>query len=408
MTEAFSRADGRLPTYHANLWECREIVRTFLDLGFDVDVINFRNFLFTPKRPYDFLVDTRNNMQRLTSVLGDDCKKIHHIETSHMLFQNAAEFSRLLDLQQRRGIALQPRRVERRSNQIIEHADLAVLYGGEHSARTWAYAGKPLYQVPGTPVREFPSPATKDFDQIRKNFLWIGSGGLVLKGLDLTLEAFASMPDHHLTVCGPLDDEPDFKQAFHRELYETPNITTLGWVDLHTPSFEEVLRRTVGMVYPSASESLSGVTINGLHAGLIPIVTAECGVLFGPDIGTILPTASVGSIRRAVQEVSGQSTSRLEEMAASAWHFARATHTRQRFSVAYRAIIEGLTGDADMPAAYRLGPTAPRRPEQYGRGGPHQEPDGATHVRPPLSWRRLSADEPEDPWIGADGLSRSS
>jgi hypothetical protein len=356
MTEAFDVHDGQLPYTHTNLWECRQMVRSFLDLGFHVDVVNFRNFLFTPHRTYDFFVDSRTNMERLASVLGDGCTKIQHIETSHLLFQNAAEYRRLLDVQRRRGVTLQPRRVERRINRCIEHADCAVLYGGDHSARTWQYAGKPMYQVPGTPVREFGEPSGKDFDRVRHNFLWMGSNGFVLRGLDLVLEAFAGMPDHHLTVCGPLEDEPDFVEAFHRELFDTPNITARGWVDVRGASFEALLRNAVGLVYPSASESRSGSVLTSLHAGLIPIVTPESGVEVDDSFGTVLTEPTVESIQAAVLEIAQRPTAELEQMALTAWKFARSTHSHARFASSYRAIIEGLLGEGPMPAPFTPSP----------------------------------------------------
>jgi hypothetical protein len=356
MTEAFEVVDGALPYTHTNLWECRQMARTFLDLGFHVDVINFRNFLYTPRRTYDFFVDNRTNMERLAPVLGDRCTKIHHIEVGHQLFQNAAEFRRLLDVQRRRGVTLQPRRVERRVSRCIEHADCAVLYGGEHSARTWQYAGKPMYPVPGTPVREFPEPTGKDFSRIQRRFLWMGSNGLVLRGLDLVLEAFAGMPDHHLTVCGPLDDEPDFVAAYHRELFETPNITTRGWVDVRSTAFDELLRGVVGLVYPSASESRSGSVLTALHAGLIPIVTPETGVEVDDTFGTVLADPTVESIQAEVRAISERSPGELEKMALAAWRYARSTHTHERFASSYRAIIEGLLGEGPMPEPYAGSP----------------------------------------------------
>ena len=67
------------------------------------------------------------------------------------------------------------------------------------------------------------------------------------KGLDLVLEAFAGMPDHHLYVCGPLQQEKDFVKAFYTELYETPNIHAVGWVDLEGPEFLEIVNKCVGL-----------------------------------------------------------------------------------------------------------------------------------------------------------------
>lgn len=352
LTEAFMLRHGDLPVaHHSNLWQARQMARTFLELGFRVDVINFRNFLHRPGRRYDAFVDIRSNMERLAPVLGDDCVKIQHLETSHMLFQNAAEFRRLLDVQQRRGVTLQPRRVERRTNRGIEFADCAVLYGNDHSADTWAYAGKPMYRVPGTPIRQFPSPAGKDFGRIRRNFLWMGSNGMVLKGLDLALEAFAGMPDLHLTVCGPIDVEPDFADAFRRELYETPNITTLGWVDVTSPRFTSLLRDTVGLVYPSASESQSGSVLTAMHAGLIPVISREADVPIDDAYGRTIAGLTVSDVQDAVRSVVDRSPSDLAAMADAAWSYARSIHTFEGFASAYRAIVEGLLVDGDPPGA---------------------------------------------------------
>jgi glycosyltransferase involved in cell wall biosynthesis len=350
LTEAFTADRGSLPrAHHSNLWQCRQMARTFLELGFHVDVINFRNFLHKPRRSYDFLIDIRRNMERLAPVLGDGCTKIFHVETAHMLYQNAAEYRRLLDVQNRRGVTLEPRRVERRINRGIESADCAVLYGGEHSARTWAYAGKPMYQVPATPLRRFPAPVGKDFERARRSFVWKGSNGLVLKGLDLVLEAFADMPDHHLTVCGPIDREPDFADAYAQELFHTPNITTLGWVDLHSDRFTRVLDESVGLVYPSASESRSGTVITSMHAGLIPVITRECDVPIDQAFGRHIEGPTVKGVQEAVASVSELSASTLRDIALEAWSHARSTYTFEGFASGYRAIIQGLLGEGDMP-----------------------------------------------------------
>ena len=55
---------------------------------------------------------------------------------------------------------------------------------------------------------------------------------MVHKGLDLVLEAFAATPELQLTVCGPVDRERNFNDFYRRELYRTPNIRTVGWIDV--------------------------------------------------------------------------------------------------------------------------------------------------------------------------------
>ena len=39
---------------HTHYWETRQMVNTFLELGYAVDLISYRNTCFRPERDYDF------------------------------------------------------------------------------------------------------------------------------------------------------------------------------------------------------------------------------------------------------------------------------------------------------------------------------------------------------------------
>lgn len=338
-----------LPQTHTFYWESLQIAQTFLDLGYAVDAISWRNTEFVPQRDYAFFVDVRHNLERLAPLLNADCVKIYHSDTAHILFHNAAESRRLLDLQQRRGITLSPRRFEM-PNLAIEHADYAVIKGNEFTLSTYRYANKPLYPIWGTPVHLYPWPEEKDFEACRKHFLFFSSGGMVHKGLDLVLEAFAEMPDHELTVCGPVEREKGFEQAFYKELYQTPNIHTCGWVDVDGPDFMAITKNCVGLIYPSCSEGQSGGVITCLHAGLIPIISYESGVDVGArapagapeDFGIILRDCSVEEIKRSIRMISGRPAEELQQMAWRTWSHARANYTRELFAKSFREVISSL------------------------------------------------------------------
>ncbi len=47
-------------------------------------------------------------------------------------------------------------------------------------------------------------------------------------------------------------------QAFHRELYETPNIEAIGWVDVGSERFREIANGCAALIYPSCSEGQAG------------------------------------------------------------------------------------------------------------------------------------------------------
>jgi len=267
-----------------------------------------------------------------------------HIDTSHILFHNAGEASRLLALQRRKGVTLQPRRFEM-PNLGIEHATCATMMGNEFTKRTYSYANKPIYCLPiSTPVL-YPWHDEKNYEAYRKRFIWFGSGGMVHKGLDLVLDVFASMPDYHLTICGPVEHEKDFERAYYKELYQSPNIRTVGWVDVTTPEFTAITNTAVGLIYPSCSEGQCGGVVTCLHAGLIPIVSRESGVDVSADFGMHLESCGLEDIRNAVRKVSNLPSQQLKRMARKAWEYATANHTRERFAEEHRKAIGKIMGN---------------------------------------------------------------
>jgi len=325
---------------HTNRWESLQIARTFLDLGYRVDVINENNEYFTPTRRYSYFVGNRINFDRIARLLNPDCVKILHIDTAHWLFHNTAEGRRLEQLKERRGVVLSSRRTLK-PNFAIEHADYATVLGNEFTMGVYRYAGKPLFRIPiSTPVL-YDWPDEKDFDRVRRRFLWFGSEGMVHKGLDLVLEAFSQMPDHHLTVCGPVRGERDFETAYRKELYDTPNIHTAGWVDVRSAQFLEIVNNCVGLVFPSCSEGQNGGVVTCMHAGLIPIVSYESGVDVD-GFGRILKHCSVETIKDSVRAVSSLPAEELRARAHRGWQYARATHTREEFARVFAGAVSEI------------------------------------------------------------------
>ena len=332
-----------VPLSHTHFWESRQMALTFRELGFAVDCLHWTNRRFVPRLPYNVYVDVRRNFDRLAPQLPAGCVKVFHADTAHHAVHNGAQRRRLAELEQRRGIRLDPFKLVE-VNRAAELADRVTLLGNDFTAGTFRYAGKPIRSIPISTPLLFPEPASKPFDAARKRFLWFGSEGFVHKGLDLVLDAFASMPEMELTVCGPLDAEPAFEAAYARELYGMPNIHTTGWIDIESPAFRRILDTSLALVYPSCSEGGGGCVVGCMHAGLIPVVTPEASVNVIPENGVVLPTPSVDAIRNAVRAMAGMSPERLRGISMAAWSFARANHTRERFAAAYRVFAESITG----------------------------------------------------------------
>ncbi|MEM9553011.1 MAG: glycosyltransferase family 1 protein [Acidobacteriota bacterium] len=355
--------EAAIPYSHTHFWESWTMARTFAALGRRVDCVSWTHGGFVPQRRYELVLDVRLNLERWAPRLGDETLKVLHLDTAHWSFHNPAQHARLTSLEQRRGVRLAGHKLLPETR-AIETADVATVLGNRFTQGTYGFARTPLLHVPISVPRVYPD-VEKDFDAVRRRFLWFGSGALVHKGLDRVLEAFAGMPDLHLTVCGPVRRERDFEREYFHELYRTPNIHTYGWIDVASPEFLELARGTLGLVYPSCSEGGGGSVYTCMHAGLVPVVQREVSVDFDPSAGVLLDDVTVDGLRRAVRALSERPAGELEAMANAARDGARRTRTKDAFRTGWRQVAERLLDGSwrDSPPPAPLAPDETTPPE---------------------------------------------
>ncbi len=327
-------------THHTNLWECYCMAQTWRALGFAVDVVSYGNGRFVPRAHYDICVDIHSNLERWTPILPPDCLKILHITGAHWIYQNGAEYARLLALQTRRGVSLVPRRIVPPS-QGIECCDTASFVGNSWTRSTFDFAKKPLTRIPLSTHFRAPFPENKDWDAARRRFLWMGSTGAVLRGLDVVLEAFATLPEFQLDICGSIEAETDFFAAYERELRQLPNISLHGFVSLNGAGFAQILAQCGAIIYPSASEGGGGSVVAAMHGALVPVVPPSASVEIG-DWGVQLAEISVEGVREAALQIAAWSPQQLQQRARATWEYANNTHTRDQFARHYADFAASL------------------------------------------------------------------
>ena len=349
IVEPFLLEEGERPSQsHTHHTESLLLAEAFLCLGYNVDVIDYRNNAFKPEKNYTFFFSARTNFAKIAARLNLDCIKIAHLDTAHFLFNNTAAYRRLLNLQQRRGVTITSFRCIEH-NTAPESADYLTVLGNGFTESTYNYSKKPIFRLPVPVANNYAPGFNKDFDQIRNRFLWLGSKGVVHKGLDLVLDVLSELPDHYLTVCGPLNDpaEREFRAAYHRELYETPNIDTVGWVDVSSQQFIDIASRCCALIYPSSSEGQSGAVITSLHASLIPLVSYESGVDVG-NFGIILKDCTHDKIKDAVMKISAKKSSELEAMSRGAYEYATSRHSKENYLSEIKRIIVQIGKEREM------------------------------------------------------------
>jgi glycosyltransferase involved in cell wall biosynthesis len=323
---------------HTNAGEVIEMAESFRELGFRVEVCNWDDANYTPPEDTRIAIDIHSSLERWK--LPKDCIKVLHATGAHWAFQNKSESMRLEEVRSRRGVQLMPRRTAApsRGGQVANHI---VVLGNEFTEETFRFLEKPITRIPISSAYEFPFPEGRDYENARKRFLWVGSYGMLHKGLDLVLEAFAGMPDLQLTVCGRPEKEEDFYRLYEKELKHTQNINFHGWVDMASPEFAEMALTHASAVYPSCSEGGGGSVIHCMHAGMIPICTREASVDLD-DFGVLIREGSVSAVQEAVRKVASMSPPEAERRARASWQHVRAIHTREQFRKNYRAFAQSL------------------------------------------------------------------
>lgn len=339
ITLPFLNKDERVLGAHTNRWESISMVQAFLERGFSVDLIDITNTTFLPHTTYNYFIDNYHNMERLTCLLGPNCRKILHATTDHWQFYNRAEQERCNQFFKRRGIHVKPER-PLPPNTALELCDEITLLGNTATAETYAYAHKKITPIPISTTHMFEMPKYKDIELVRKNFVWLGGAGVIHKGLDLVIEALAQMPEYTLTICGKLDGEKHFKKIYEKEL-GLPNIRIAGFVDPGSEEFKKICNENIALVYPSCSEGQSGGVILTMHAGLIPIISRESGVDTN-DFGVTLKKNSIEEIKEEVRKLSSLSQEQLRSRIYHTWQYARNHHTRETFKQAYGSFVDDL------------------------------------------------------------------
>lgn len=125
----------------------------------------------------------------------------------------------------------------------------------------------------------------------------------------MLLDTFKSLPNLNLHICGPIENESEFK-AYYNELYKTANIKSYGFINIDSQTFKELIQKCGFVIYPSCSEGGGAAILNVCgNGGLIPILTKEASIDVD-DFGFIIKAFEDSAIKTAID--SSQSLSEVE------------------------------------------------------------------------------------------------
>jgi glycosyltransferase involved in cell wall biosynthesis len=194
----------------------------------------------------------------------------------------------------------------------------------------------PTFELPNPIVEGVPVTLDeKRFTECGRHFMWMAAYGPLRRGLDVLLDVFAVLPDHHLWVCGGLEYEKEFHAFYRGHLSARPNIHYMGWVDVGGETFADVTRRCAYMLYPSVSDGMPGSVVNTMAAGVIPMVTASAGIDTG-GFGITIPRIDHDTIRSLVTGAAQVAPESLAAEANRVSLFAKKRYSQTAFREAFR------------------------------------------------------------------------
>ncbi|MBP2655276.1 MAG: glycosyl transferase group 1 [Firmicutes bacterium] len=264
--------------WHQNLWQVPLLAEELGNFGYNVDVINWNDDNVTLNKQYDLVIDiSPHNRQIYQKHLSPACRHILFATGSAPAWQRLQESNRLEDLYRRRGIRLEPKTPPAYDYPSPHCFDGFFLFGNRHTLTTFGPVNTDKVAFITNTGYLLPPPT--DFSQKSpRNFLFLASRNQILKGLDLLLEVFSANHDITLYICSLFAQEPEFCQVYAKELFQHPNIKPIGFLDLYGSHFQELVQKCAYVIAPSCSEGISGSVLSAMSAGLIPLISRECGL----------------------------------------------------------------------------------------------------------------------------------
>ena len=326
---------------HQNQWQAIEMARIIGTKGYIVDVADFRDESLKLKNNYDMVVGLiPRGIDVYTNHMNPGCLQIAYLTSMNLEVTSGNEEKRIEECYQRRGVRLKPRRFAGYIEKRIEDFDAAWYIGNEYNFHSYdCFKMPPTFFIKNSGY-VFPW-ANPEADRDPRCFMYFGSAGQVHKGLDLLLELFAEeIKDCTLFVCGSFASEEDFTQEYYKELYETSNIVSVGFIDINSHNFKELSTKCAYSILPSCAEGCAGSVLANMSAGVIPIVSRECG--FEDDEVISLIDCSKAAIKKIIIEYSQKDSEWLKKYSLHSIQMVKERYSDRSFTESVKNALEGV------------------------------------------------------------------
>ena len=289
---------------HTNFLESFVIVKTFIDMGYCIDVIgcdDIYNINKLKNKKYDIIfglgkpyeIACNNNKNALKIVYLTECAPDfscnHETERCEYYYERHNKKVQI----ERSGLYF--------NNKMVENSDYGIFFGNQYTIESFndLMKLKKIYTInPTGLINKNYKVIDKNFDICKRNFLWFGSYGAIHKGLDLLLDVFSKNKGLNLYIAGLNKKE----EWLLKQYKNCKNIINCGFIDVQSDNFIELINKVGFVILPSASEGMSTSVLTCMKHGLIPVVTRNVGIDVD-NIGIFLEDYKIEYLDKKINEI---------------------------------------------------------------------------------------------------------
>jgi len=266
----------------------KSIVGAFIDLGYEVDVYDYNSSpKYHIKKKYDiifgfgsffkYIVDYQNkrsfdfkSISYFTELPGEYTVEI---ERSRISYLRGKGYKVSLAKNSRGGHFFTKSHHIQSNYLIFTGPDRNLCYFDKYNFRKKIAIQPSILELSDLNLR---------VHRKENSFVWVGSFGGIVKGVDILIDIFNRKPDWSLSMFG-LDSRD--KKAFLKKLPK--NIKNMGFHSPNSKTFVDTLSSTKYVLSPSFSEGSATGVLTAMAYGCLPVVSSETGTEFPAGMPSI-------------------------------------------------------------------------------------------------------------------------
>ncbi len=340
LPEPFYRnQDSKYMNSHQNKNEALIIGRIFEALNFQIFVQRFDKILFNFSKT-DLVFGLEPNFVKVAKK-NKKAIKIYYATGAYWEHQNNIIKQRTDEFNKKNNTRLPYERLIDK-HEACDIADYIIQIGSKYTISTYPIKYQKKIIILNQSCHNFINIDIKEKikNTKRNNYVWFGSKGSILKGLDLVLDYFLENTEKTLNIVGPIDSE--FYDVYSFKIQNSKNIKINGFMDMNSAEFRKIANESAFNILPSGSEGMPGTIINMMKLGVIPIVSKYAAFDEINEHGILIEELNEKGVFNAIEKSQEITDEKLNEKIIKCSEYALKKYNIDEFKEGFKKIIKNI------------------------------------------------------------------